>query len=1409
MRPRHLFALVSVVGILHAKIVAADNFFPEDSTIDGPLENITVGYASFTDNIFGINGTSPTVSVIAGGSFDLGSAFNGSSLIVDGGFMLAMTAFDHASVILKTGGGTAFGPNGSLFGNGALGAHDQGSVIMSGGITVGVTALDHGTVNVTGGEILSRVDMKGNAIGTISGVTIGNTVNGVFAEGLVNTFDEADLELSAVEIGLAVRAVNSSKIALSESTVHGAVEGFDATTLEISGGTIEGSVFAFNLSMTGGSVLGGAAINGTNAVGTINASTIESAVSVNGAGASLSVSGGEVGGGASAGGGSTLTLSGLEIAQSVNGFNATILANTVNVAHDFSVQASGAQSTATIADSQIGGNLATTGGLSAIKNASLTLTGGTVAGDVTANDRSAISLIDTTVAGNVTANSGSSIGSLVEIQGGSVGNATAKGNGGEVRLLSGTVAGDLTATNRANVNIFGGDVEGNLALENRASGIMGGGSIAGAANLDATTFTMIDGNIAGVMTVGGFSHFILSGGTLAQGLVLQGESTTNMDGGSIAGDGTSDSLAGNVFVSESSTLEMSGGVANKIRASGEADVTLSGGQVDSGVSAIGSSNITISGSTVDSAVIQENAALVMTAGAVRNDVTLNVTGPIGESGKISFVMGGGTVGGDLDALGIGSAALEGGSIAGTVHAFGESLLFVNGTAFIAGNLEATGDSTVNVEGGGIGKHALAFNHGTLNVSGTAFIAGNLQAQGDGTVNLSDGRVGGNLQHFGILQMTMSGGNVTGNVTVDRQSPLVISGGTIEGNLEAHGTVQHSGAVNGDATAFGGTLVVSGGQVGGRLISQQGGQVEVLNASAITGVAAAFDSSSLTIMSGSIGVGASPGDLEASGNSTVNLGGGTVGKNLEGFDRSTINMSGGTVFGAGIFKIGATFNFYGGRVIGGIFKETGLRAFAAATVEESPQSTALAEESLHLSAFDNAVINLYGSGLVATLVEPNSEGMSLYELTGTLADGTVLDGGIVGLQNGSQATQHLLLGANWNLDGGGDWGEAANWVSGVIPEGVGAYAGFTGALTQPNAPASIVLGDDRTIGILHFNNEHAYMIDGPGILTLNNSGTAARVDVLQGNHAIRTDVQLADDAEVFVASGAALAVTGGIAGAGHALAKTGAGELNLHSVEAEGLDIQAGNARLDGDGTVERVSVGAGGTLELVGATLVAPRVEIGTDGRLSGHGSIVGDVNNFGTVAPGTLANDVASLGLKTPNENDALPQVSADLIKASVSAELSILDPNGSLGKLEILGDYQANAAATLEIKLGGIKPELEYDVLSISETAQLAGILAIDLINDFVPEVGASFDVLLAQSIGGQFESMQLPGLAAGLAWRINYLLDPNGTDRVQLAVAPVPLPSALWLFVVPLATLFRSLTHKGKADSAQEMRRRGSVS
>ncbi len=83
---------------------------------------------------------------------------------------------------------------------------------------------------------------------------------------------------------------------------------------------------------------------------------------------------------------------------------------------------------------------------------------------------------------------------------------------------------------------------------------------------------------------------------------------------------------------------------------------------------------------------------------------------------------------------------------------------------------------------------------------------------------------------------------------------------------------------------------------------------------------------------------------------------------------------------------------------------------------------------------------------------------------------------------------------------------------------------------------------------------------------------------------------------------------------------------------------------------------------------------------------------------------------------------------------------PGSSPALININGDFDQSATGVLEIELGGTALP-EFDRLDVSGFAQLDGTLSIALINDFVPDIGDTFEILTTLIVVDEFSVENLP--------------------------------------------------------------------
>jgi hypothetical protein len=160
-------------------------------------------------------------------------------------------------------------------------------------------------------------------------------------------------------------------------------------------------------------------------------------------------------------------------------------------------------------------------------------------------------------------------------------------------------------------------------------------------------------------------------------------------------------------------------------------------------------------------------------------------------------------------------------------------------------------------------------------------------------------------------------------------------------------------------------------------------------------------------------------------------------------------------------------------------------------------------------------------------------------------------------------------SNWNVDGGGNWSNAANW-SGEVPDAAGAVAIFGARIT---APRTVTVDLPVTLGRIDFASDHAYTIAGSRSITLNSQSMAEQINVQGGSHTISAPVVLADDTSITVTPAASsLVLTGTLSAAGIDLTKAGSGTLTLNSLRSAGLSITAGTVAMAPSSTDASTSV---------------------------------------------------------------------------------------------------------------------------------------------------------------------------------------------------------------------------------------------
>src|SRR5262249_35544490 len=91
----------------------------------------------------------------------------------------------------------------------------------------------------------------------------------------------------------------------------------------------------------------------------------------------------------------------------------------------------------------------------------------------------------------------------------------------------------------------------------------------------------------------------------------------------------------------------------------------------------------------------------------------------------------------------------------------------------------------------------------------------------------------------------------------------------------------------------------------------------------------------------------------------------------------------------------------------------------------------------------------------------------------------------------------------------------------------------------------------------------------------------------------------------------------------------------------------------------------------------------------------------------------------------------------------LNTLAPGNSPATVSIAGGANLVGGTSLALEIGNTEPGRGYDQLHVGGALSIGGALAISLLNNYMPAVGSSFDLLDWGTLSGTFSSLSLPTL------------------------------------------------------------------
>ena len=190
------------------------------------------------------------------------------------------------------------------------------------------------------------------------------------------------------------------------------------------------------------------------------------------------------------------------------------------------------------------------------------------------------------------------------------------------------------------------------------------------------------------------------------------------------------------------------------------------------------------------------------------------------------------------------------------------------------------------------------------------------------------------------------------------------------------------------------------------------------------------------------------------------------------------------------------------------------------------------------------------------------------------------------------------------------------------------------------------------------------------------------------------------------------------------------------------------------------SLGVSGDIATVGYVTNAGTINLGSGTMLT----VTGGSHATATALPGFLNNGVVNIGqgatlLSAASFTQITGQTTVDgtlqvagrslinlaggslygnggTVEGNVTsnASINIGDTPTTLGALTFMGNYSQGANGSLTFDIAGNAPG-QYDQLNVSGHAQLNGLMTVDLLNGYIPQLGNTFEVMTYGSESGNF--------------------------------------------------------------------------
>ena len=202
----------------------------------------------------------------------------------------------------------------------------------------------------------------------------------------------------------------------------------------------------------------------------------------------------------------------------------------------------------------------------------------------------------------------------------------------------------------------------------------------------------------------------------------------------------------------------------------------------------------------------------------------------------------------------------------------------------------------------------------------------------------------------------------------------------------------------------------------------------------------------------------------------------------------------------------------------------------------------------------------------------------------------------------------------------------------------------------------------------------------------------------------------------------------------------------------------------------KLSLIGGNELELAQSLTNEGHLELASAGKLF----VDGDMLSSGVLAigsdsyldvAGALTSDGGSVDLDGVVQTNSFTLDAGAVLTGSgryagTLANNAAVNPGNSPGSLEVLGDYSQSVEASLGIDIAGTLSGVEFDQLSISESATLDGTIDVTLTGGYALEPGQEFVVLAASEL--QDNGLELGGVSAEF---FEMFVNPGASGSVVL--------------------------------------------